>query len=212
MFLIDSKLKCIIYGTGRKSSKCRELNLIDPNEVNPKHNMTWWRDPSTLYEHLKEFIEIMNYESEFNNRTQLNFNKHLYERYFSDHYVLSKEIQEQYALNNSVHFDAKECVNKSTVTFTPYLSTWISPQTKNIYLNYTFFKQLNKDNLELNQPICQYPVIKHLNTTKDIEIIDYIIKKVSENLTLYRSETILKPVLISLLFDKNPTVLNKEGN
>ncbi|CAF4611118.1 unnamed protein product [Rotaria sp. Silwood1] len=212
MFLKESKLKCIIYGTGRKSSKCYDLNIIDPNEFNPKHNMTWWRDPSTLYEHLKELIEIMNYEYELNNHTQLlNYNNHknIYEKYFSDYYILSKEIQEKYLLNNYINIDKNDCVNKSTITYTPYLSTWISPQTKNIYLNYTFFKQIKKDNIELNQPLCLYPLIEQVNTTKNIQILDYIIKKANENLTLYRSETILRPILLNLLFEKNPTTMNK---
>ncbi|CAF2733356.1 unnamed protein product [Rotaria sp. Silwood2] len=149
MFLTESKLKCISYGTGRKSSKCYDLNIIDPNELNPKHNMTWWRDPSTLYEHLKELIEIMNYEFELNNNTKLlnynNNNNNIYEKYFSDYYILSKEIQEKYLLNNYINIDKNDCLNKSTITYTPYLSTWISPQTKNIYLNYTFFKQVERD-------------------------------------------------------------------
>ncbi|CAF4708575.1 unnamed protein product, partial [Rotaria sp. Silwood2] len=188
MFLTESKLKCISYGTGRKSSKCYDLNIIDPNELNPKHNMTWWRDPSTLYEHLKELIEIMNYEFELNNNTKLlnynNNNNNIYEKYFSDYYILSKEIQEKYLLNNYINIDKNDCLNKSTITYTPYLSTWISPQTKNIYLNYTFFKQVKKDNFDLKQPVCLYPFIEQINTTKNIQIIDYIIKKANENLTL----------------------------
>ncbi|CAF3559267.1 unnamed protein product [Rotaria sordida] len=217
IFLKESKLKCIIYGTGRKSSKCYDLNIIDPNELNSKHNMTWWRDPSTLYEHLKELIEIMNYEYELNNNTQLlnnndNDNDNIYEKYFSDYYIFSKEIQEKYLLNNYINIDKNDCINKSLITYTPYLSTWISPQTKNIYLNYTFFKQIKKDNYELNQPICLYPFIEQINTTKNIQILDYIIKKANENLTLYRSETILKPILLNLLFEKNPTTMNKGGD
>ena len=152
IFLEENKLKCIIYGTGRKSSKCRHLILMDPNELNPKHNMTWWRDPSTLYEHLKELIEIMNYENELNNHRQLN-SSHIYEKYFSDHYLLSKEIQEKYLLMNPIYFDKNDCLNKSNITFTSYLTTWISPQIKNISLNYTFFKEIEKNNLEFNQPI-----------------------------------------------------------
>jgi len=200
----------MIYGTGRKSSKCRDLNIIDPNEFNPKHNMTWWHDPSTLYEHLKELMEIMNYENQLNNQTHLNENN-IYEKYFSDHYILSKEIQEKYLLNNNINFEKNDCRNKSTIFYTPYLSTWISPQTKNIYLNYTFFKQLKKDIIEFNEPICLYPNIEQINITKNIQFIDYIIKKVNQNLTLYRSETILRPILLNLLFEKNPTMMNREG-
>ncbi|CAF2261216.1 unnamed protein product [Rotaria magnacalcarata] len=213
MFSTESKLKCMIYGTGRKSSKCHDFNLIDPNELNPKHNMTWWRDPSTLYEHLKELIEIINYENELNNKTQLNHNNDsFYEKYVSDNYILTKDIQEKYLLKNDIHFKEIDCLNKSTVTYTPYLSTWISPQTKNIYFNYTFFKQINKETVEFNQPICSYPIIESINTTKTIQIIDYIIKKANENLTLYRSEGILKPILLNLLFEKNPTIMNKGGD
>jgi hypothetical protein len=203
----------MIYGTGRKSSKCRNISLIDPNEFNSKHNMTWWRDPSTLYEHLKELIEIMNYEKLQNNQTELNDdNNNLYEKYFSDQYILSKELQDKYLLNNNyINFDKNDCKNKSNILFTPYLSTWISPQTKNIYLNYTFFKQLKKENLDLNEPICSYPNIEQINTTKTIQLIDYIIKKAKNNLNLYRSETILKPILLNLLFEKNPTMMNREG-
>ena len=211
MFLKESKLKCFIYGTGRKSRKCRELNLIEPNELNPKHNMTWWRDPSTLYEHLKELIEIMNYEQQLNNHTYLNNNKNFYENYFSDHYILSKDIQEKYLLNNYIKFNKNECLNKSSITFTLYLSTWISPQTKNIYLNNTFFKQLKKENFGFNEPICSYPIIEQLNTTKNLQLIDYIIKKANRNLTLYKAETILRPILFNLLFEKNPMTINKEG-
>jgi len=215
IFLKESKLKCMIYGTGRKSSKCRNISLIDLNEYNPKHNMTWWRDPSTLYEHLKELIEIMNYEKLQNNQTELNNNNNnnLYEKYFSDQYILSKEFQDKYLLNNNnnINFDKNDCKNKSNILFTLYLSTWISPQTKNIYLNYTFFKQLKKDNFDLNEPICSYPNIEQINTTKNIQLIDYIIKKVKNNLNLYRSETILKPILLNLLFEKNPIMINREG-
>ncbi len=203
-------MQCMIYGTGRKSSKCRELTLTDPNEINPKHNMTWWRDPSTLYEHLKELIELMNYEQQINNQTDFNPN-HYYEKYLSDQYIFSPDIQEKYLLKNPIHLKKTDCRNHSTVLYTPYLSTWISPQTKNIVLNHTFFKQLKKENAELNEPICSYPNITHRNTTKNIQLIDYIIKKANENLTLYRSETILRPIIYNLLFEKNPMINNKEG-
>jgi hypothetical protein len=211
IFLKEGQLKCIIYGTGRKSSKCRDLslNIIDPNELNAKHNMTWWRDPSTLYEHLKELMEIMNYEQQLNNQTISNENN-LYEKYFSDHYILSKKIQEKYLLINNINVDKNDCVNQSTIIYSPYLSTWISPQTKNVYLNHTFFKQLKKENTELIEPICPYPNIGQMNNTNNMHLIDYIIKKANENLTLYRAETILKPILLNLLFEKNPTT-NREG-
>jgi hypothetical protein len=199
-----------MYGTGRKSSKCRELNLIDPTEFNPKHNMTWWRDPSTLYEHLKELIEIMNYEHQLNNQTELNENN-FYEKYFSDQYLLSKEIQEKYLFLNPIYLKKNDCQNKSTIVYTPYLSTWISPQTKNVYLNHTFFKQLKKENLEFHEPICSYPNMEEINTTQNIQLIDYIIKKANGNLTLYKPETILRPILLNLLFEKNPTMMNREG-
>ncbi|CAF0898291.1 unnamed protein product [Adineta steineri] len=211
MFLKDSKLKCIIYGTGRKSSKCRDITILDINELNPKHNMTWWRDPSTIYEHLKELIEIMDFEQQVINQTRLN-NKNIYEKYFSDDYILSKEIQEKYLLKNSIDIDKHDCENISSIIYTPYLSTWISPQTKNIYLNNTFFKQLKKENLEFNEPICSYPIIEQINITKNMQLIDYIIKKANENLTLYRAETILKPILLNLIFEKNPTIMNKGGD
>jgi len=210
IFVKESKLKCIIYGTGRKSSKCRDLNLIDPSKYNPKHNMTWWRDPSTLYEHLKELIEIMNYEQQLDNQTQLN-NKNFYEKYFSDYYILSKEIQEKYLLQQTIYLEEYNCQNSSLITFTPYLSTWISPQTKNIYLNHTFFKQIKKENFQLDEPICSYPIMEQINVTKNIQFIDYIIKKANENLTLYRAETILRPILLNLIFEKNPTMMNKGG-
>lgn len=213
IFIKESKLKCFITGTGRKSSKCRDFILIDPNEINSKHNMTWWRDPSTLYEHLKELIEIMNYEQELNNQTKISKN-HFYQTYLSDQYIYSQEQQEKYWIhnNNNIHLTTtNDCRNKSTIIYTPYLSTWISPQTKNIYLNYTFFKQLKKENLEFNEPICSYPTIEQINTTKTLQLIDYIIKKVQKNLTLYRSETILKPILFNLLFEKHPNInLNDE--
>lgn len=210
LFIKENKLKCFIYGTGRKSSKCHDFNLIDPNEINSKHNMTWWRDPSTLYEHLKELIEIMNYEKELNNQTKKS-KQYFYQTYLSDQYIYSQEIQEKYWLNNNnIDFKINDCRNKSTLIYTPYLSTWISPQTKNIYLNYTFFKQLKKENLDLNEPICSYPNIEQINTSKSIQIIDYIIKKAEKNLTLYRAETILKPILFSLIFEKNPTKENDE--
>jgi hypothetical protein len=210
IFLKESKLKCIMYGTGRKSSKCRELNLIDPTEFNPKHNMTWWRDPSTLYEHLKELIEIMNYEHQLNNQTESNENN-FYEKYFSDQYLLSKEIQEKYLFLNPIYLKKNDCQNKSTIVYTPYLSTWISPQTKNVYLNHTFFKQLKKENLEFYEPTCSYPNMEEINTTQNIQLIDYIIKKANGNLTLYKPETILRPILLNLLFEKNPTMMNREG-
>jgi hypothetical protein len=208
LFFKESKLKCFIYGTGRKSSKCRDLNLIDPNEFNPKHNMTWWRDPSTLYEHLKELIEIMNYQHELNNQTVVN-EDNIYEKYFSDQYIFSKEIQEKYLLDNQISSTKIDCQNQSMITYTPYLSTWISPQTKNIYLNYTFFKQIKKENSLLNEPICSYPNIEQINSTDNRQLIDYIMKKVNENLGLYKPETILRPILLNLLFEKNP---NREGN
>lgn len=205
----------MIYGTGRKSSKCNNFKIMDPNIANPKHNMTWWRDPSTLYEHLKELIEIMNYENQLNNKTHAdnheNNSDNLHEKYLSDSYILSKDVQEKYLLNNDIHFNENDCLNKSTVTYTPYLSTWISPQTKNIQFNYTFFKQIKKENIESNQPICLYPVNEQINATKNNKIIDYIIKKANENLTLYRAETILKPILLNLLFEKNPSITNKGG-
>jgi hypothetical protein len=173
--------------------------------------MTWWRDPSTLYEHLKELIEIMNYEQQSTNQTELTNKKIFYEKYFSDHYILSKDIQEKYLLNNQIYFNKNDCFNKSSLTFTSYLSTWISPQTKNIFLNHTFFKQIKKENGPINEPICSYPIIEQINTTKNLQLIDYIIKKANRNLTLYKPETILRPILFNLLFEKNPNVINKEG-
>ena len=54
-------------------------------------------------------------------------------------------------------------------------------------------------------------MIEQINTTKNIQILDYIIKKANENLTLYRPETILRPILLNLLFEKNPTITNRRG-
>ena len=207
IFSKESKLKCIIYGTGRKSPKCRELILIDPNEFNPKHNMTWWRDPSTLYEHLKELIEMITYEQRANNQSE----EYFYDRYLSDQYLLSQDVQEKYLLNHPVHLNQNDCRNQSIVTYTPYLSTWISPQTKNISLNHTFFKQMKKENSLLSEPICAYPNIELMNVTDDIQLMDYVMKKVKENLNLYKPETILRPILINLLFEKHPSLANREG-
>ena len=207
LFLRESKSKCLIFGTGRKSSACRQVNFIDPNEFNPKHNMTWWRDPSTLYEHLNELIEMMNSNKQINNRTE-NHSKIFLEKYLSDLYLFSQDIQEKYLLlhQQPMVWTEKECRNRSTVTYTPYLSTWISPQTKNIQLNYTFFKQLKKENGMSNEPICSYPHIDEKNSTENIQMIDYIIKKVRDNLDLYKPEIILKPILFNILFEK----LNRE--
>lgn len=210
LFLRESKWKCFIYGTGRKSSACRELTFIDPNEINPKHNMTWWRDPSTLYEHLKELIEMMNYDQQMNNRTD-NHPKISYEKFLSDQYLFSEEIQEKYLLNHPMKWTEKDCRNRSNVIYAPYLSTWISPQTKNIYLNSTFFKQLKKENVNFNEPICSYPnVEEEKNSTRNIQMIDYIMKKVKKNLSLYKPETILKPILLNLLSEKIPSTINRE--
>jgi hypothetical protein len=208
----EGQLKCIVYGTGRKSTKCRELgsSLVDPNEVNPKHNMTWWRDPSTLYEHLKELMENMNYEQRLKNRThavQYDF----YDHFFADQYILAKPLQEKYLFKNSLHFKKHDCQNKSSNTYTPYLSTWISPQTKNIFLNYTFFKQLNRLSRPLMEPICAAPIVEQRNNTKNVPLLAYVFQKINKNLTLYRSETILRPILLNLLFEKTPTNTNKEG-
>ena len=207
----ESKLKCFIYGTGRKSSKCREINLLDPNEINPKHNMTWWRDPSTLYEHLKELIELLNYNEHMNNQTDVNENK-FYEKYFSDQYLLSKDLQDKYLLKNTIEFSKNDCDRNQTTIYTPYLSTWISPQTKNIQLNSTFFKFLKVHQVENEhqQPICSYPNIEKINSTKNLQLIDHILQQAKTNLTLYRSETILRPILLNLLFEKNPTLINRE--
>ena len=211
IFLKESKLKCFIYGTGRKSSKCREINLLDPNEINPKHNMTWWRDPSTLYEHLKELIELLNYNEHMNNQTDVNENK-FYEKYFSDQYLLSKDLQDKYLLKNTIEFSKNDCDRNQTTIYTPYLSTWISPQTKNIQLNSTFFKFLKVHQVENEhqQPICSYPNIDKINSTKNLQLIDHILQQAKTNLTLYRSETILRPILLNLLFEKNPTLINRE--
>ena len=208
----EGQLKCIVYGTGRKSSKCRELgsSLVDPNEINPKHNMTWWRDPSTLYEHLKELMENMNYEQRLKNRThavQYDF----YDHFFADPYILAKSLQEKYLFKNSLHFKKHDCQNKSSNTYTPYLSTWISPQTKNIFLNYTFFKQLNRLSRPLMEPICAAPIVEQRNNTKNVPLLAYVFQKINKNLTLYRPETILRPILLNLLFEKTPSTTNKEG-
>ncbi|UJR27344.1 hypothetical protein I4U23_008637 [Adineta vaga] len=207
----EGQNKCLIFGTGRKSSKCRDLNLLDPNDFHMKHNMTWWRDPSTIYEHLKELIEIMNYEQQFINQTYL-YERNLYENHFSDQYLFSKDILDKYSPNNSIDFNETNCQNMSTITYTPYLSTWISPQTKHIVLNYTFFKELQSENVDLIEPICSHPIINQTDTSKNVRLIDYVIRKVNGNLTLYRAETILKPILLNLIFEKNPTILNKGGD
>lgn len=209
LFLRESKSKCLIFGTGRKSSACRQVNFIDPNEFNPKHNMTWWRDPSTLYEHLKELIELMNSNKQIHNQIE-NHSNIFYEKFLSDQYLFSRDIQEKYFLQQSIVWSDNECRNRSNITYTPYLSTWISPQTKNIALNYTFFKHLKKDNSISNEPICSYPNIDEKNSTANIPMIDYILKKVRDNLDLYKPETILKPILFNLLFEKNPHTINRD--
>lgn len=211
-FQREGQLRCLIYGTGRKSSKCRDpsLNMVDPNELNPKHNMTWWRDPSMLYQHLKELIEVMNFEQRSKNRTELQPNE-FYESYFSDQYLLSKPMQEKYLFPNDYRTKKSDCQNKSAVTFTPYLSTWISPQTKNIVLNATFFKHLKRGSKSPIEPICPSPIVQQGNSSKNMQLINYILRKIHRNSSLYRPETILRPILMNLLFEKTPANVNREG-
>ncbi|CAF1042251.1 unnamed protein product [Adineta ricciae] len=209
IFLKEGQSKCIIYGTGRKSSKCRNLVTANPSILNSKHNMTWLRDPSTIYEHLKELIEIMSYQQQFENETHL-YEKNAWEKYLSDQYLFSKDIQTKYLSNNSINFNRTNCQNVSAVTYKPYLSTWISPQTKNIFVNHTFFRQL-RENTEMIEPICSYPIINQTDTKKNLQLLDYIIQKANHNLTLYHAETILRPILFNLMFEKNPAITNKGG-
>ena len=211
-FQREGHSKCLIYGTGRRSSKCRDpsLNLSDPNESNPKHNMSWWRDPSMLYEYLKELIEMMNYDQRSENRTHAHPNE-LYEHYFSDQQLLSKSIQEKYLLNNPYRTKKMECQNKSSVTYTPYLSIWIAPQTKNISLNSTFFKQLKRGAKGSLEPICPSPIVQQGNDSKNMQLINYMLQKLSRNSSLYRPETILRPILLNLLFEKNSPSGSREG-
>jgi hypothetical protein len=214
-FQKQGELKCMIYGTGRKSSRCRHLslNFIDPNDIHPRHNMTWWRDPSTLYEHLKELIEMMDYEQHLHNRTVAN-QYNFYRNYFLDSYVLSESIQDKYRWNHSIRIDKNHCQNQSSTNrYTEHLSTWISLQTKNISLNYTFFQHLRKPVKSSMEPICLPPKVQQRNSTRNILLIDYMLNRIQRNFTLYRSETILRPILLNLIFDKNPAnYVHREGN
>lgn len=212
LFQRENQMKCLIYGTGRKSSKCRDetLNIVDLNEINPKHNTSWWRDPSMLYEYLKEMIEIMNNQQRLKNRTNVQ-QYDLYENYFTDQYLLSKSIQEKHLLKNPLSFSQKECQNKSSNSYSQFLPTWISPQTKNVPFNATVFKPLRKLPKTNSEPVCSLSKVEQPNNTKNSQLIRYILKRVNKDLTLYRPETILRPVLASLLFEKNPNNIQKEG-
>lgn len=77
--------------------ECHELNIRDSYEINQKHNLTSWRDPSTLYEHHNE---------QMNNQSDINGNK-FYEKYVSDQYLFSKDLQEEYLLKSPIQYSRK---------------------------------------------------------------------------------------------------------